>query len=68
MIEEHTKQDHTVCVLEGIKERREFMTSVAGLKRRVLRGLLPCCMLLVPLCDCVCAWGWLHSTDELERP
>lgn len=35
MIEEHTKQNHTVCVLEGIKQRREFMTSVAGLKRHV---------------------------------
>eukprot|EP00892_Ulva_mutabilis_P006645 jgi/Ulvmu1/4352/UM002_0077.1 len=33
MISEHTKQDHSVCVLEGIKERREFMTSVEGLKR-----------------------------------
>lgn len=39
MIEEHTKQNHTVCVLEGIKERREFMTSVAGLERQVRSSL-----------------------------
>jgi len=38
MINEHTRQNHSVCVLEGIKGRREFMSSVEGLHKCVFAG------------------------------